>query len=211
MATHSSVLAWRIPGTGEPGGLPSMGSHRVEHDWSNLAAAAVCRRRAFLVTQTVKNLPAMQETLVWKVYKKEVLEKIKIVLNSLGNFIFNEKVEKQRNWVSFILERIQWRFYLKQLLRILYMKCLPMHRSFRKEKKLSLFHQILGAEIRSHREVMKAVSQDIWHYLNEFSVIQSQILVIELDLSTHSSLISNIIRVCGIEICNQNAIILIYS
>ena len=40
MATHSSVLAWRIPGMGEPGGLPSMGSHRVGHDWSNLAAAA---------------------------------------------------------------------------------------------------------------------------------------------------------------------------
>ena len=39
-ATHSSVLAWRIPGTGEPGGLPSMGSHRVGHDCSNLAAAA---------------------------------------------------------------------------------------------------------------------------------------------------------------------------
>ena len=32
MATHSSILAWRIPGTGEPGGLPSMGSHRVGHD-----------------------------------------------------------------------------------------------------------------------------------------------------------------------------------
>jgi len=32
MLTHSSVLAWRIPGTGEPGGLPSMGSHRVGHD-----------------------------------------------------------------------------------------------------------------------------------------------------------------------------------
>ena len=32
MATHSSVLAWRIPGTGEPGGLPSVGSHRVGHD-----------------------------------------------------------------------------------------------------------------------------------------------------------------------------------
>ena len=41
MATHSSVLAWRIPGTGEPGGLPSIGLHRVGHDWSNLAAA-VC-------------------------------------------------------------------------------------------------------------------------------------------------------------------------
>ena len=40
MATHSSVLVWRIPGTGEPGGLPSMGSHRVGHDWSYLAAAA---------------------------------------------------------------------------------------------------------------------------------------------------------------------------
>ena len=40
MATHSSVLAWRIPGTMEPGGLPSMGSHRVGHDWSDLAAAA---------------------------------------------------------------------------------------------------------------------------------------------------------------------------
>jgi len=40
MATHSRVLAWRIPGTGEPGGLPSMGSHRVGHDWSDLAAAA---------------------------------------------------------------------------------------------------------------------------------------------------------------------------
>ena len=40
MATHSSVLAWRIPGMGEPGGLPSLGSHRVRHDWSNLAAAA---------------------------------------------------------------------------------------------------------------------------------------------------------------------------
>ena len=40
MATHSSVLAWRIPGTGKPGGLPSMVLHRAGHDWSNLAAAA---------------------------------------------------------------------------------------------------------------------------------------------------------------------------
>ena len=40
MAIHSSVLAWRIPGIGEPGGLPSMGSHRVGHDGSDLAAAA---------------------------------------------------------------------------------------------------------------------------------------------------------------------------
>ena len=40
IATHSSILAWRIPGTGKPGGLPSVGSHRVGHDWSDLAAAA---------------------------------------------------------------------------------------------------------------------------------------------------------------------------
>ena len=40
MATHSSVLAWRIPGMEEPGGLPSMASLRVGHDWSDLAAAA---------------------------------------------------------------------------------------------------------------------------------------------------------------------------
>ena len=45
MSTHSSVLAWRIPGTGEPGGLPSMGSHGVGHDWSDLAAAAAVLNR----------------------------------------------------------------------------------------------------------------------------------------------------------------------
>ena len=40
MATHASILAWRIPGTEESVGLPSMGSHRVGHDWHNLAAEA---------------------------------------------------------------------------------------------------------------------------------------------------------------------------
>ena len=49
MATHSSILAWRIPGTAEPSGLPSMGSHRVRHDWSDLAAAAACRSSAFFL------------------------------------------------------------------------------------------------------------------------------------------------------------------
>ena len=56
MATHSSVLAWRIPGTGEPGGLPSMGWHRVRHDSSDLAAAAAARKdkKAFLSVQCKK-------------------------------------------------------------------------------------------------------------------------------------------------------------
>ena len=48
MATYSSVLAWRIPGTGEPGGLPSMGSQRVGHDWCDLAAAAAAWNRNIL-------------------------------------------------------------------------------------------------------------------------------------------------------------------
>ena len=46
MATHSSVLAWRIPGTEEPGGLPSMGSLRVGHDRGDLAAAAAAAKLA---------------------------------------------------------------------------------------------------------------------------------------------------------------------
>ena len=50
MATHSSVLAWRIPGTGESGGLPSMGLHRVGHDWSDLAAAEASARSSFSTT-----------------------------------------------------------------------------------------------------------------------------------------------------------------
>ena len=49
MATHSSTLAWRIPGMEEPGRLLSMGSHRVGHDWSNLAAAAAVA--AFFMVQ----------------------------------------------------------------------------------------------------------------------------------------------------------------
>ena len=53
MATHSSVLAWRIPGTAEPGGLPSMGSHRVGHDWS----VQLCVTEAAAVSQLIKIVP----------------------------------------------------------------------------------------------------------------------------------------------------------
>ena len=51
MATHSSVLAWRISGTGEPGGLLSMGLHRVGHDWSNLAAAAAAAAEIIILRE----------------------------------------------------------------------------------------------------------------------------------------------------------------
>ena len=56
MATHSSVLAWRIPGTGEPLGLPSMGLHKIRHDWSDLAVAAAAvlfRHRFYLYLQKI--------------------------------------------------------------------------------------------------------------------------------------------------------------
>ena len=79
MATHSSVLAWRIPGTGEPGGLPSMGSHRVGHDWSDLAAAAAWGfPQASLMAKLVKNLPTNwgdKEMQVWSLGQKDSLEK----------------------------------------------------------------------------------------------------------------------------------------
>ena len=84
MATHSSVLAWRIPGTAGPGGLPSMGSHRVGHDWSDLAAAAaaysislemllqvlyfiVTWNRSSLCGDTEKAMAPHSSTLAWKI------------------------------------------------------------------------------------------------------------------------------------------------
>ena len=82
MATHSNVLAWRIPGTREPGGLPSMGSHRVEHDWGDLAAAAAIPTLthhllhlyirsgswAFTISCTLEKAMATHSiTLVWKI------------------------------------------------------------------------------------------------------------------------------------------------
>ena len=78
MATHSSVLAWRIPGTAGPGGLPSMVSHRVGHDWSDLAAAAAAAYIyvwIFLGSSVVKYPPAIQETHVQSLGQEVPLEK----------------------------------------------------------------------------------------------------------------------------------------
>ena len=66
MATHSSVLAWRIPGTGEPGGLPSLGSHRVGHDWSDLVIAIIELWEFFMGfpgSSVVKNPPIMHKNM----------------------------------------------------------------------------------------------------------------------------------------------------
>ena len=73
LATHSSVLAWRIPETEEPGGLPSMGSHsRTRLKW--LSSSSI-HSRNFPVAHTIKNLLAMQETRVWSLGQEDPLEK----------------------------------------------------------------------------------------------------------------------------------------
>ena len=68
MATHSSVLAWRIPGMEEqPGGLPSMGSHRVRHDWSDLAAVAAAYMSVFLPFLSLTSFFfLLSSLLIWK-------------------------------------------------------------------------------------------------------------------------------------------------
>ena len=67
MATHSSVLAWRIPGTGEPVGLPAMGLHRVGHDWSDLAAAAAIKGKAWwIILHKIKNFWSLEDSIKWK-------------------------------------------------------------------------------------------------------------------------------------------------
>ena len=72
MATHSSVLASRIPGMGVPGGLPSMGSHRDRHDWSDLAAAADHLGQKIFIHQ-VSDKKDTAVILAWNIWKSSVL------------------------------------------------------------------------------------------------------------------------------------------
>ena len=74
MATHSFVLAWRIPGTAEPGGLPSMELHRVGHDWSELAAAAaaVTKTRPFSKEDLQMANGQMKKLVItWKIFTSQ--------------------------------------------------------------------------------------------------------------------------------------------
>ena len=63
MATHSSVLAWRVPGTGEPGGLPSVGSHRVGHEAKN--SAVLLSHDGYLLEPTVCPKGSQASCAVW--------------------------------------------------------------------------------------------------------------------------------------------------
>ena len=96
MATHSSVLAWIIPGTGEPGGLPSMGSHRVGHDWSDLAAVAAAENE-----EKLKSLLTKVKEESEKVGSKLNIQKAKILASGPITLwqIEGEKVEAVTDFI----------------------------------------------------------------------------------------------------------------
>ena len=97
MATHSSVLAWRIPGTGKPGRLPSMGSHRVGHDWSDLAAAAAAQMKSNPFQKWQWPFFAEKKKLVLKFmcnYKKPEIAKT-ILKKKIGRFHYPVSVSTQ--------------------------------------------------------------------------------------------------------------------
>ena len=85
MATHFSVLAWRIPGMAEPGGLPSMGLHRVGHNWSDLAAAAAATIAIFI--QSFIGRTAAEAPILWPP---------DVRADSLGKTLILGKIEGKR-------------------------------------------------------------------------------------------------------------------
>ena len=91
MATHSGVLAWRIPGTVEPGGLPSMGSHRVGHEWSDLAAAAAA---AHPYMTTGKTIALTRRTFIGKVTS--------LLFNMLSRFVIAFLPRNKRLLISWL-------------------------------------------------------------------------------------------------------------
>ena len=84
MATHSSDLAWRIPGTAESGGLLSMGSHRVGHDWSDLAAAAAA---VFFIVQLSHPYMTTGKTIALTRWTYFVGKVMSLLLNILSRLV----------------------------------------------------------------------------------------------------------------------------
>ena len=111
MATHSSVLAGRIPGMGEPGGLPSMGSHRVGHDWSDLTATAateavleiICfpwptktaQNMVYIKVKIIQSCPTLCNPMDYTVHgilQARILERVA--------FPFSRGSSRPRNWTQ---------------------------------------------------------------------------------------------------------------
>ena len=94
MATHSSVLAWRIPGMGEPGGLLSMGSHRVGHNWCDLAAAAAVPHLLKMNDLILQGLTFTKNLCIIHLLSKYLLSTCYVPVASLGagNMVVSDKV-----------------------------------------------------------------------------------------------------------------------
>ena len=124
MAPHSSVLAWRIPGSGEPGGRPSMGSHRVGHDWGDLAAAAAAAAvlyRPFFASKNIANWSLCEicdREEHWWIQESQVLVRNKYYLFTTSSEVacsgisnkeldhginFEQKTSKQRTYVKWTI------------------------------------------------------------------------------------------------------------
>ena len=110
MATHSSVLAWRIPWTGEPGGLRSMGSHRVEHYWSDLAAAAA----AFITCRLLDDGHSDCDTMRWCFIVSVVLICIYLIISYAKHLIMCFLVI-----CMYSLEKCVFRYSAHLLIRLL--------------------------------------------------------------------------------------------
>ena len=127
MVAHSSVLAWRIPGTGEPDGLPSLGSHRVGHDWSDLAAAAAATSYYWQESPKKKE---KTESGFWKIPEDiiELSQKIALSISVCSNgSVLSRSLEK---WTGLLSDQLY-------ALRPWVQSCLPKFRGLRGEKWIS--------------------------------------------------------------------------
>ena len=107
MATRSSVLAWRIPGMGKPGGLLSMGSHRVGHDWSDLAAAAASSSKFWKLCSLLLELEEYQWT---------------ITLSSSSGYGINWKLYKESETLTSLQAQLDWEIQLQSEIYLVSLK-----------------------------------------------------------------------------------------
>ena len=114
MATHSSVLAWRIPGTGEPGELPYMGSHRVGHNWSDLAAKNLCLTQDYKVFFLFSSRGFMVSGFTFRsmihlgliyVYNVWVKIKILIYMSNCSSIIFLKTIFSSLNCLCIFVKK----------------------------------------------------------------------------------------------------------
>ena len=101
MATHSTVLAWRIPGMAESGGLPSVGSHRVGHDWSDLTAAYENLDNILDILQVVN----INKSIVVKIYSLFIWD------NLISSLILQMRKMKAREVIWFPKDTPSYRHF----------------------------------------------------------------------------------------------------